>query len=248
MAQWERAETIRLAPDTVAVLATAHRHFSPAPLMGYADTMSLTTLIVVHPREMIRLGLSCIFKGQAGIRVVSEAATAKAAQKLIKQHHPDLVLLFDQLDDGDSFDLAKKLTESTPDLKILMLGVQESPTSLARAAAAGAHDYLFEGSSSREILDAVKRAASGKPPSPTSPYSKVLASMRDRSTNPAVDLTPRELQVLRHIGYGLSNEEIARSMKISIETVKEHVQNILRKMGVKDRTQAAVWVVKQGLV
>ena len=207
-----------------------------------------TTLLIVHPRDLIRLGLLSVFEDQALIKVVGEAAAAKAAQKLIKQHGPDLVLLYDQLDDGDSFDLAKKLLAVNPDLKIVMLGVQESPTSLARAAAAGAHDYLFEGSSSREILDAVKRAASGKPPSPTSPYGKVLASMRDRSSHPSVNLTPRELQVLRHIGYGLSNEEIARSMEISVETVKEHVQNILRKMAVKDRTQAAVWVVREGLV
>ncbi len=210
--------------------------------------MPTTTLLIVHPRDLIRLGLLSVFEDQALIKVVSEAATAKAAQKLIKQHDPDIVLLYDQLDDGDSFDLAKKLLAFNPDLKILMLGVQESPTSLARAAAAGVHDYLFEGSASREILDAVRRAAAGKPPSPTAPYGKVLASMRDRTTNPAVKLTPRELQVLRHVGYGLSNEEISRSMKISIETVKEHVQNILRKMVVKDRTQAAVWVVKQGLV
>ena len=101
------------------------------------------------------------------IKVAGEAATAKAAQKAVKQHGPDLILLYDQLDDGDSFDLARNLRESNPDLKILMLGVQESPTSLARAAAAGAHDYLFEGSSGREILDAVKRAVTGKPPSPT---------------------------------------------------------------------------------
>lgn len=207
-----------------------------------------TSLIVVHPREMIRLGLLAVFKDQAGIKVIGEAPTAKAAQKLIKQHHPDLALLYDQLDDGDSFDLAKKLTESTPDLKIVMLGVQESPTNFARAAAAGAKDYLFEGSSGQEILDTIKRAASGKPPSPLTSYGKVLASMRDRGSNSAVDLTPRELQVLRHVGYGLSNDEIARSLEISVETIKEHVQNILRKMGVQDRTQAAVWVVKQGLV
>jgi DNA-binding NarL/FixJ family response regulator len=75
-----------------------------------------------------------------------------------------------------------------------------------------------------------------------------FAYRRDRTSNPAVDLTPRELQVLRHVGYGLSNDEIARSLSVSIETIKEHVQNILRKMGVQDRTHAAVWAVKQGLV
>ena len=210
--------------------------------------MPTTTLIIIHPRELLRLGLLSVFKGQAGFKVLGQGSTAKEAQKLLKQHEPNLILLYDQLDDQDSFDLAKQLKESNPDLKIVMLGVQENTTYMARAASAGCHDYLFEGSTGRQIVDTIRDAASGKPPSPFTSYGKVLASMRDRSSNPAVDLTPRELQVLRHVGYGLSNDEIARSMGISVETIKEHVQNILRKMGVQDRTQAAVWAVKQGLV
>ena len=206
------------------------------------------TIILVHPRELLRLGLLSVFKGEAGIKAVGQGSTGKNASRLTKQHRPDLLLLFDQLDDQDSFDLAKQLKESNPDLKIVMLGVQDNTTYMARAASAGVNDYLLEGSTGRQILDTIRDAARGKPPSPFTSYGKVLASMRDRSSNPAVDLTPRELQVLRHVGYGLSNDEIARSMGISIETIKEHVQNILRKMGVQDRTQAAVWAVKQGLV
>ena len=210
--------------------------------------MPAITVAFIHPREILRLGLGSVFKGEPGIRVVGQESAGKEAQALVKQHEPNVLLLFDQLDDCDSFDLAKKLKVSSPDLKIVMLGVEENTTYIARAASAGADDYLFEGSTGREILETVRNAAAGKPPSPSSSYSKVLASMRDRTSNPALDLTPRELQVLRHIGYGLSNEEIARSMGISVETIKEHVQNILRKLGVKDRTQAAVWTVKQGLV
>jgi DNA-binding NarL/FixJ family response regulator len=207
-----------------------------------------TTLIIIHPRELLRLGLTSVFKGQAGIKVVGQGSTAKHAQKLVKQHGPNLILLYDQLDDQDSFDLAKQLKESSPDSKIVMLGVQDNTTYMARAVSAGVHDYLLEGSTGRQILDTLKNAASGKQPTPSSSYGKVLASMRDRSSNLAVDLTPRELQVLRHVGYGLSNDEIAQSLEISVETIKEHVQNILRKMGVQDRTQAAVWAVKQRLV
>ena len=210
--------------------------------------MPTTTLIIIHPRELLRLGLLSVFKGQVGFKVLGQGSTGKEAQKLTKQHEPNLILLYDQVDDQDSFDLAKQLKESSPDLKIVMLGVQENTTYMARAASAGVHDYLLEGSTGRQILDTIRDTAAGKPPSPFSSYGKVLASMRDRSSNPSVDLTPRELQVLRHVGYGLSNDEIARSLEISVETIKEHVQNILRKMGVQDRTQAAVWAVKQGLV
>ena len=207
-----------------------------------------TTLILIHPREIIRLGLLSVLKDQTAFKVVGQGSNGKEAAKLIKQHEPNLILLYDQLDDHDSFDLAKQLKEPNPDLKVVMLGVQDNTTYMARAASAGVNDYLLEGSTGRQILDTIRDAARGKPPSPFTSYGKVLASMRDRSSNPAVDLTPRELQVLRHVGYGLSNDEIARSMGISIETIKEHVQNILRKMGVQDRTQAAVWAVKQGLV
>jgi DNA-binding NarL/FixJ family response regulator len=206
------------------------------------------TIILVHPRELLRLGLLSVFKGEAGIKAVGQGSTAMDAQKLVKQHEPNLILLYDQLDDHDSFDLAKQLKESNPDLKVVMLGVQDNTTYMARAASAGVNDYLLEGSTGRQIIDTIRDAANEKPPSPSTSYGRILASMRDRSSNPAVDLTPRELQVLRHVGYGLSNDEIARSMEISIETIKEHVQNILRKMGVQDRTQAAVWAVKQGLV
>ena len=207
-----------------------------------------TSIILIHPRELLRLGLQSVFKGQAGFKVVGQGSTGKDAQKLVKQHEPNLILLYDQLMDQDSFDLAKQLKESNPDLKIVMLGVQDNTTYMARAASAGVNDYLLEGSTGRQIIDTIRDAANEKSPSSLSSYGKVLASMRDRSSNPAVDLTPRELQVLRHVGYGLSNDEIARSMGISVETIKEHVQNILRKMGVQDRTQAAVWAVKQGLV
>lgn len=100
----------------------------------------------------------------------------------------------------------------------------------------------------RRIIDTIKNAAAGKSPATSTGYGKVLASMRDRGSNPAVELTPRELQVLRHIGYGLSNEEISRSLEISVETVKEHVQNLFRKMAMKDRTQLAVWAVREKLV
>jgi DNA-binding NarL/FixJ family response regulator len=210
--------------------------------------MPAIKVAIIHPREILRLGLVSVFKGEPGIRVVGQESAGKETQQLVKQHEPNVLLLFEYLDDCDSFDLAKQLKESNPDLKIVMLGVQDNTTYMARAASAGVHDYLLEGSSARHIIEMIRNVANGKSPSPSSSYGKVLASMKDRSLNPAVDLTPRELQVLRHIGYGLSNDEIGRSMGISVETIKEYVQNILRKMVFKDRTQVAVWAVREGLV
>lgn len=208
--------------------------------------MPTATLIVIHPKEMIRLGLLSVLKDTAAIKVAGQGANGKEALKLTKQHEPDLVLLYDQLDDQDTFDVARTLAESSPGLKVVMVGIEESPTYLARAAVAGVHDYLLEGSTVRHILETLKNVVSGKPAGGN--YGSIKAQLQERTPNPQVRLTPRELQILRHIGYGLTNDEITRSLQISIDTVKEHVETMLRKMVMRDRTQLAVWAVNERLV
>ena len=103
---------------------------------------------------------------------------------------------------------------------------------------------------SRRPCPAIQNATAGKPAGVSGPFAKVTASMAARDAQAARDsgLTPRESQVLSHVAFGLSNDEIARSLEISVETVKEHVQNLLRKLEVNDRTQAAVWAVKTGVI
>ena len=206
-----------------------------------------TTVAFIHPRELLRAGLMSVLKGDAAIRVVGQGESGKDALKLLKQHPINVLLLYDQLEGEDSFAIAKKLGESYPRLKIVMIGVEAHPTYMARSVAAGVHDYVTEGLSGRQICDSIRNAAAGKLPPPSSPCGKLAFSLGDKGVNPAFDLTPREQQSLRHIAHGLSNEEVARSMGISIETAKEHVQNILRKTGLKDRTHAAVWAVKEWL-
>ena len=126
----------------------------------------------------------------------------------------------------------------------------ENPSYVARAVALGAAGYLMKGATKDEIVDAIQRAHTGLPPEPDSLMGNVRNTMvRRRPTyDEDIPLTNREVQVVRHVALGLSNREIGRSLEISIETVKEHVQNILRKIDAADRTQAAVWAVKRGLV
>ena len=105
-------------------------------------------------------------------------------------------------------------------------------------------------SSTDELLDAIKNAVVGGAPPESSLLVKMRGKMRRSHAHrdPNIPLTNREMQVLQHVSMGLSNREVGKSLGISVETVKEHVQNILRKLDVNDRTQAAVWAVKQGLV
>jgi DNA-binding NarL/FixJ family response regulator len=121
---------------------------------------------------------------------------------------------------------------------------------VARAVALGASDYVLKGASRLELIDTVTKAAEGKSPSRSGELERVAGAMAKTNVpiDDAIPLTNRETQVLRHVALGLSNKEIGRSLSISIETVKEHVQNVLRKITVTDRTQAAVWAVRRGLV
>ena len=116
--------------------------------------------------------------------------------------------------------------------------------------ALGATDYVLRGSDRETLLEAIRAAADGTGPIESGLLVKVAATMkiRKKPDDPQSSLTKRELQVLRHIALGLSNKEIGNSLEISVETVKEHVQNILRKIEASDRTQAAVWAIRQGLV
>ncbi|MHC4406472.1 MAG: response regulator transcription factor, partial [Planctomycetota bacterium] len=126
----------------------------------------------------------------------------------------------------------------------------DNPTYVARAVALGAHDYVLKGSSREDMITTIQTAAAGESPSRVGELRRVANAMKLRQTvdDDEVPLTQRETQVLRHVALGLSNKEIGRSLEISVETVKEHVQNILRKIAVSDRTQAAVWAVRKGLV
>jgi len=131
-----------------------------------------------------------------------------------------------------------------------MLSTYDNPTYVARSVALGANDYVLKGSSRDDMVAVIVAAAKGESPCHAGELRRIATAMKVRQVldDDDVPLTQRETQVLRHVALGLSNKEIGRSLEISVETVKEHVQNILRKIAVSDRTQAAVWAVRKGLV
>jgi DNA-binding NarL/FixJ family response regulator len=144
----------------------------------------------------------------------------------------------------------EKLRAKVPDTAVVMLSTYDNPTYVARSVALGASDYVLKGSSREDLITTLEAAAAGESPSRAGELRRVATAMKLRQVidDDEVPLTQRETQVLRHVALGLSNKEIGRSLEISVETVKEHVQNILRKIAVSDRTQAAVWAVRRGLV
>jgi DNA-binding NarL/FixJ family response regulator len=210
---------------------------------------SSITLLIAYPKELIRAGLRSMLAGSR-VKIVGEAADAPRTLTLAKKHKPAVVLLDAAIPGGDAFGLAATLSMNMPATKVVMLSADDNPTYMARAQAAGAANCLLKDVTAKELVTAIGDAASGKPASASSRFAKVVALMEPRENPAARDagLTPRESQVLAHLSFGLSNDEIARSLEISVETVKEHVQNLLWKLKVRDRTHAAVWAIKAGVV
>lgn len=208
-----------------------------------------TKLLVVDDHDVIRHGLASLFK-DSDVRVAGEARTADEAVRAARKLKPDVVLLDVILGGGDSLDSIKRVRSAAPAARVVMFSAFDNPTYIARAVSAGAHDYILKTATRTEVIAAVTGAAAGATPTRFGEHRRMATSMARReaaAVGGGVQLTPRETQVIRLVAMGLSNQEIADSLGISVETVKEHVQNLLRKTSLNDRTQAAVWALRNGL-
>ena len=207
-------------------------------------------IMVCDDHEVIRTGLKTLLAG-TDIEIIAEAADGKTAIELAQQVNPDVILLDIRMPGTDGLATLEKLRVVVPNSYVVMLSTYDNPTYIARAVALGASDYVLKGSSRDALIATITAVANGEAPSRSGELRRIAGAMKVRQTledDDEVPLTQRETQVLRHVALGLSNKEIGRSLEISVETVKEHVQNILRKIAVSDRTQAAVWAVRRGLV
>ena len=216
--------------------------------LGVMKSVSVK-VVIVDDHEVVRRGLVSLL-AQSNVKIVGEASTGDEAVKLTRKHKPDVVLLDIRMPGKDGLATLERLRKDMPNVRVVMLSTFDNPTYIARAVAAGAHDYILKGSTRAELITSLTGAAAGQLPSRAGELRRVATTMANRvaTPHPDIPLTQRETQVLRHLALGLSNKEIALSLTISVETVKEHVQNILRKIAVSDRTQAAVWAVRKGLV
>ncbi len=208
------------------------------------------TVLVADDHEVVRTGLARLLE-DSDITIVGEAQNGEQAVAETMKHLPDVVLMDIRMPDSDGLSALEAIRKQRMEARVVMLSTYDNPTYVARSVALGATDYVLKDSSREDLIAAITRAAAGESPSQDSILQRVKETMsrrRERIDRSEVPLTNRELQVLRHVALGLSNREIGRSLGISIETVKEHVQNILRKIDVADRTQAAVWAIKKGLV
>jgi DNA-binding NarL/FixJ family response regulator len=184
------------------------------------------------------------------IQVDAEVATGNAAIKYTLEHDVDVVLMDIRMPDGDGLTALGRIRLDKPDQPILMLSTFDNPTYIARAVALGANGYLLKGCTRDELVTAITTVSTGENAWTRDELRRVTGALATprRAADVDVSLTQRESEVLKQLAFGLTNKEIGQALGISYETVKEHVQHILRKIGVSDRTQAAVWAVNKELV
>jgi DNA-binding NarL/FixJ family response regulator len=208
-----------------------------------------TEILVADDQQMVREGLAAMLK-HADIEIVAEAATGKAAVEMIDEYDPDVVLMDVRMPDGDGLSVLGRIRLDHPDLPILMLSHYENAAYIARAVALGANGYLLKGVDRDRLIQAIRTAAAGGTIWTRELLRRVSGALATPKLAGDVEapLSERESDVLRELADGLTNQQIAVKLDISYETVKEHIQHILRKIGVTDRTQAAVWAVRKGLV
>ncbi len=206
-------------------------------------------LLIADDHAVVRAGLRSMVAGSE-IEIIAEASDGAQAFALAIERRPDVVLLDVRMPDTDGISCLGRLKIELPDLPVLMFSAYDNPTYIARTVALGAAGYLIKTVDQRQIVEAIRRVATGEPIWTREELRRVTGALSTprAAIDLEVPLTKRESEVLKQLALGLSNKEIAQALSISYETVKEHVQHILRKVGVSDRTQAAVWAVRKGLV
>ena len=205
-------------------------------------------LLIADDHAVVRAGITCLLSGSE-LEVVAQADNGSTAIELARQHQPDLALIAMRLPETDGLACLAKLRIEFPKMPVLMYHEQRNLTQLARSVALGAVGSIAKSSSQKELIAALRQGASGESLWSREDLRAVSGPVAGNRLENALDisLTKRESEVLKQLAMGLSNKEIAQALSISYETVKEHVQNVLRKLGVADRTQAAIWAVKNGL-
>jgi DNA-binding NarL/FixJ family response regulator len=204
-------------------------------------------VVLADDHAMVRLGLEQLLDGVEGIEVVGSAGDGAEAVSLVHQHKPDVVLMDLQMPDVDGVQATRQIVISDPTVQVVVLTSFSDSERIVAALDAGAVGYLLKDADPDDLLDGIRAAARGESPlHPKAARQLLTARTASRGGGP-VDLTPRETEVLSLVRQGLANKQIARRLGISERTVKAHLTSTFQRIGVADRTQAALWAERHGV-
>jgi DNA-binding NarL/FixJ family response regulator len=217
----------------------------------------MISVLLVDDQTIVRQGLRSLLSLESDIVVVGEAADGRQAVELVQSLSPDIVLMDVRMPHMDGLQALRRIKAVAPKVSVIMVTLYDDPNYLLEAVSAGAAGYILKDATRQELIRAVRLIAEGGAiiaptmmPDLLHQMERMMAAQGSPFLADALQdtLTEREIEVLRLIAEGCTNQEIASVLIISPTTVKTHVQNILQKLNVSDRTQAAVYAVRSGLI
>ncbi|MBL8077837.1 MAG: response regulator transcription factor [Anaerolineales bacterium] len=204
-------------------------------------------ILIADDHQIVRRGLRMTIDAEKDMKVLDEAVDGSQVLKLIQKHKPDVVLMDLQMPNVDGVDALKGIRPEFPELPVLILTSFSDDAHIYAALRAGASGFLLKEMGGDELVDAIRGAAKGKPQLHPE-IAKRLMARAPMPQDPFEELTERERDLLKLLARGMSNKEIAVQLTLTEMTVKGYVSDVLMKLGVSDRTQAALMAVRFGLV
>ena len=222
--------------------------------------MNSIKVLVVDDHDLFRRGLMEVLEEEDDIKVIGEARNGQEAIKRVEELSPDVIFMDLNMPGQNGIEATAYLTQKWPELKVLVLTVSEEAADLYRALSVGARGYVLKISDPQEIIDALRQVHQGwvvVSPAMAPRFLFDLGQSGDRPAAPQTvetplsgetQLTPREQEILRLVARGLSNTELADTLSVSENTVKTHIKNILGKLHMKNRREAAAYAARLGFV
>jgi len=199
-------------------------------------------ILVVEDHNVVRQGLVALLRMAEGLDVVAEAADGAEALLKFNQHHPDVTLIDLRMPGMGGVEVIQRVRLNSPQARFIVLTTYDGDEDIYRALRAGARAYLLKGMTTEDLVQTIRSVHAGK-----SCIPPVIAERLAERVG-SQELTPRESDVLEHIVQGRSNKEIASELSVSEATVKTHINSLLGKLGVTDRTQAATAAIRRGII
>lgn len=209
------------------------------------------TMLLVDDHEVVRQGVRAFFEAHAEFKVVGEAKNGAEAVKLAEEHIPNVILMDLIMPGMDGVEATRQIKNISPRTQIVVLTSYHEDEHIFPALQAGALSYILKDVKMDELAETVRKAALGEAVLHPNVAARVIQEIHGKKKDefdPHTDLTNREMEILKLIADGSSNNEIAKQLVISMHTVKGHVSNILSKLHLADRTQAAVYAWQKGVV
>jgi DNA-binding NarL/FixJ family response regulator len=206
------------------------------------STHNLIRILTVDDHPLLRKGIAALVNAEPDMKLIAEASNGEEAIDAFRSHHPDITLMDIQMPTVDGLEAISRIREEFPNARIIVLTTYTGDVQVLRALRAGARGYILKGHVHKELLETIRAVHAGQKRIP----ADIAAELADHATDDA--LTEREIDVLKLIGTGNGNKQIADHLSIGEATVKSHVTNILSKLGANDRAHAVTIGLKRGII